>query len=142
MRIRFGPFTLDLVTRQLTRQGREIQLAPKAIELLKAPVLNRPEALSKADLQEHLWPGAFVAEANLSNLVAKIRAASGDTARAPVVDRRHRITHACREHRRDGTEPVANRLTDGTGRRWELHTRRRLPTIPVDEDKGNAGPFR
>ena len=83
VRIRFGPFTLDLESRQLTSGGQEIHLEPKAFELLSALVLERPKAVSKADLQERLWPGTFVAEANLSNLVAGIRAALADPARAP-----------------------------------------------------------
>jgi DNA-binding winged helix-turn-helix (wHTH) protein len=83
VRFHFGPFTLDLDSRQLTNAGEEIHLEPKAFELLSALVLERPKALSKADLQERLWPGTFVAEANLSNLVAEIRAALGDPARAP-----------------------------------------------------------
>ena len=95
MRIRFGPFTLDLESRQLTRAGREIHLEPKAFELLSALVLERPKALSKADLQERLWPGTFVAEANLSNLVAEIRAALDDSARAPTFVRTvHRFGYA------------------------------------------------
>ncbi|NOT27648.1 MAG: hypothetical protein HOP16_16295 [Acidobacteria bacterium] len=84
MRIRFGPFTLDFERRQLTNAGEDIHLEPKAFELLSALVLERPKALSKAELQERLWPGTFVAEANLSNLVAEIRAALGDPARAPT----------------------------------------------------------
>ena len=84
MRIRFGPFTLDLDTRQLTRENGEIHLAPKAFELLATLVLDRPKVLSKAVLQERLWPDTFVAEANLSNLVAEIREALGDRGRAPV----------------------------------------------------------
>ena len=84
MRIRFGTFTLDLDTRQLTRDGREVHLAPKAFQLLATLVLERPKALSKTVLQERLWPDTFVAEANLSNLVAEIRAALGDQGRTPV----------------------------------------------------------
>ena len=84
MRIRFGPFTLDFDTRQLTRTGREIHLEPKAFDLLAALVLDRPKVLSKAALQERLWPATFVAEANLSNLVAELREALGDAARRPV----------------------------------------------------------
>ena len=84
MKIRFGPFTLDLDTRQLTRGRREIHLAPKAFELLVTLVLDRPKVLSKAVLQQRLWPETFVAEANLSNLVAEIREALGDRARAPL----------------------------------------------------------
>jgi DNA-binding winged helix-turn-helix (wHTH) protein len=84
VRIRFGPFTLDLDTRQLTRENREIHLSPKAFELLATLVKDRPKVLSKAVLQQRLWPETFVAEANLSNLVAEIREAIGDAARAPV----------------------------------------------------------
>ena len=84
MKIRFGPFTLDLDTRQLTQGRREIHLAPKAFELLATLVLDRPKVLSKAVLQQRLWPKTFVAEANLSNLVAEIREALGDRARAPL----------------------------------------------------------
>jgi DNA-binding winged helix-turn-helix (wHTH) protein len=84
VRIRFGPFTLDLDTRQLMRGSREIHLAPKAFDLLAALVLDRPKVLSKAELQERLWPATFVAEANLSNLIAEVREALGDPARKPV----------------------------------------------------------
>jgi DNA-binding winged helix-turn-helix (wHTH) protein len=84
VKIGFGPFTLDLDTRQLTREDREIHLAPKAFELLVTLVQDRPKVLSKAVLQERLWPETFVAEANLSNLVAEIREALGDRARKPL----------------------------------------------------------
>src|SRR6185436_6898193 len=80
---RFGPFILDLDTRQLIEGGREIHLAPKAFDLLVALVQHRPKVLSKAELQQHLWPETFVAEANLSNLVAEVRQALGDRARDP-----------------------------------------------------------
>jgi DNA-binding winged helix-turn-helix (wHTH) protein len=83
VRICFGPFTVDLETRQLLRDAREIHLTPKAFELLTALVLDRPKVLSKATLQERLWPGTYVAEANLSNLIAEIREALDDRARAP-----------------------------------------------------------
>jgi DNA-binding winged helix-turn-helix (wHTH) protein len=82
--IRFGPFILDLDTRQLTRQDREIHLEPKAFELLATLCSSRPKVLSKTVLQERLWPGTFVVDANLSNLVAEIRSALGDRARAPA----------------------------------------------------------
>jgi DNA-binding winged helix-turn-helix (wHTH) protein len=93
--IRFGPFTLDLDARQLTREGDEIHLEPKAFDLLAALVLDRPKVLSKRVLQDRLWPGTFVAEANLSNLVAGLREALGDQARAPLFIRTaHRIGYA------------------------------------------------
>jgi DNA-binding winged helix-turn-helix (wHTH) protein len=84
VKICFGPFTLDLDTRQLTQAGHEIHLEPKAFELLATLALDRPKALSKAELLERIWRDTVVEEANLSNLVAEIRAALGDHARAPV----------------------------------------------------------
>jgi DNA-binding winged helix-turn-helix (wHTH) protein len=83
VKIRFGPCTLDLDTRQLVRKGREIHLAPKAYALLETLVSERPKVLSKAELQQRLWPDTFVVEANLSALVAEIRTALGDRAQAP-----------------------------------------------------------
>lgn len=83
MKIRFGAFTLDRDTRQLIQEGREIHLAPKAFELLLLLVLDRPKVLSKTELQQRLWPETFVAEANLSNLIAEIREALDDPAREP-----------------------------------------------------------
>ena len=83
MGICFGPFTLDEETRQLTSAGAEIRLSPKAFDLLAVLVTERPRVLSKALLQERLWPDTFVSEANLSNLVAEVRAALDDNPRAP-----------------------------------------------------------
>ena len=116
MRIRFGPFTLDLESRQLTSAGQEIHLEPKAFELLSALVLERPKALSKADLQERLWPGTFVAEANLSNLVAEIRAALSDPARAPKFVRTAHGFGYARKHgtERAGTSPLNKEKRKGT----------------------------
>lgn len=84
MKICFGPFALDGDTRQLTRDGRAIHLSPKAFELLTALLSERPNVLSKAVLQQRLWPDTFVVEANLSNLIAEIRAALADSARTPT----------------------------------------------------------
>ena len=81
--IRFGSFVFYLDTRQLTREGVEIHLTPKAFELLAVLVEDRPKVVSKAALLERLWPGTFVAEANVSNLVAEIRGALDDRLRKP-----------------------------------------------------------
>jgi DNA-binding winged helix-turn-helix (wHTH) protein len=81
--IRFGPFVLDLDTRQLVRSGHATHLSPKAFELLSMLVLERPKVVAKAVLQARLWPDTFVAEANLSNLVSEIRRVLDDPPRAP-----------------------------------------------------------
>jgi DNA-binding winged helix-turn-helix (wHTH) protein len=81
MKVRFGHFTLDGETRQLLRGECEVGLSPKAFDLLQILVETRPRAVSKAELQERLWPSAFVSEGNLPNLISEIRGALDDTAR-------------------------------------------------------------
>jgi DNA-binding winged helix-turn-helix (wHTH) protein len=81
---RFGRFVLDCDTRQLLGDGEEVHLSPKAFELLTVLLENRPRAMSKAELQERLWPSTFVEEANLAGLVAEIRRALDDSATQPA----------------------------------------------------------
>jgi DNA-binding winged helix-turn-helix (wHTH) protein len=83
LRLRFGTFVFDADRRQLFRGEADVHLSPKAFELLKLLIDSRPRALSKADLQSHLWPDVFVSEANLPLLVREIRTALGDEARHP-----------------------------------------------------------
>jgi DNA-binding winged helix-turn-helix (wHTH) protein len=80
MQVRFGPFTLDTESRQLSQDDAERHVSPKAFELLRLLVENRPRALSKAELHERLWPSIFVSEATLSSLVAEVRAALDEKA--------------------------------------------------------------
>jgi DNA-binding winged helix-turn-helix (wHTH) protein len=77
---RFGRFSLDSGTRELAGDGTEIRMSPKAFELLLLLVQHRSRALSKAELQERLWPSTFVGETNLATLIAEIRRALGDSA--------------------------------------------------------------
>lgn len=77
------------------RRGQEVRLSGKAFELLVMLARERPNVLSKKELQDALWPSTFVADANLSNLVAEIRQALGDSARAPIFIRTaHRFGYA------------------------------------------------
>jgi len=55
-------------------------ISPKALRLLEILVERRPNAVSKEQLHELLWPSTFVADANLPNLVAELRAGLGDDA--------------------------------------------------------------
>lgn len=82
--VSFGPFTLDVETRQLLRDPdrRPVHLSPKAFELLCVLVENRPKVISKSDLHERLWPSTFVSDATLASLVGELREALGDRGRA------------------------------------------------------------
>jgi DNA-binding winged helix-turn-helix (wHTH) protein len=80
---RFHHFTLDSDTRRLLEGQREIHLSPKAFNLLLVLVQNRVRAMSRAELQKHLWPSTFVLDTNLASLVAEIRRALDDIAEDP-----------------------------------------------------------
>jgi DNA-binding winged helix-turn-helix (wHTH) protein len=80
---RFGEFTLDVRTRRLLHGEQELHLSPKAFALLTMLVENRAQAMSKADLQQNLWPTTYVLETNLAGLVAEIRHVLEDSADEP-----------------------------------------------------------
>src|SRR5262249_54677403 len=84
-----GTSRLDTDRRQLVRDGREEHLSPKAFDLLVSLLDARPNVVSKETLMDRLWPDAFVSEANLAVLVAEVRTALGDSARAPRLIRTH-----------------------------------------------------
>src|SRR6185436_18043452 len=78
VQVQFGDFVLDFDSRELRRAEEPLKLSPKALQLLEILATNRPKALSKAELQDRLWPGTFVVEKNLANLVKEIRETLGD----------------------------------------------------------------
>lgn len=91
----FGDFVLDRDIRQLIRGGVPVSLSPKAFQLLGLLVESYPRALSKTELQDRLWPGTFVVEKNLTNLVSEIREALGDDPATPCFIRTvHRFGYA------------------------------------------------
>jgi len=81
MRLQFGECVFDSGTRELLRRGKAVHISPKAFRLLELLLECRPQALSKAELQERIWPETFVSEANLANLAAEVRNAVGEKAR-------------------------------------------------------------
>jgi DNA-binding winged helix-turn-helix (wHTH) protein len=79
----FGGCRLDLDSRRLYRDGRDVHLTPKAFELLKLLIEYRPKAMAKAELMDRIWPGIYVTEDGLPRLVNEIRTAIGDPPRDP-----------------------------------------------------------
>jgi DNA-binding winged helix-turn-helix (wHTH) protein len=81
MRVVFGECEFDSGQRRLLRHGRAVPLSGKAFQLLELLLDRRPEAVTKAEMLERLWPGTFVSDASLHNLVTEIRRALGDAPR-------------------------------------------------------------
>jgi DNA-binding winged helix-turn-helix (wHTH) protein len=91
----FGEFTLDIDLRQLRGPSGDLHLSTKAFDLLALLVSNRTRVLSKAELQEQLWPETFVVETNLASLIAEIREALNDDAKRPrFIRTAHRVGYA------------------------------------------------
>ncbi|HEY2944881.1 MAG TPA: FHA domain-containing protein [Vicinamibacteria bacterium] len=91
----FGKFVLDRQARRLLGSGKPIHLPPKALELLCLLVERRPEAVSKDEIHERLWPDTFVSGTNLTDLVFELRTALEESARDPRYIRTvHRFGYA------------------------------------------------
>jgi DNA-binding winged helix-turn-helix (wHTH) protein len=82
MRKRFRDCVFDSDSRELGRGGRPVHLSPKAYGVLELLLRRAPNAVSKDDIQSAVWGEVFVSESTLTNVVAEIRAALGDRARA------------------------------------------------------------
>jgi DNA-binding winged helix-turn-helix (wHTH) protein len=87
VRLAVSDWVFDSNTREVVRNGRPVPLSPKAFALLELLISRRPNAVSKEEIRESLWPGVFVSPANLGNLVVELRAALGDDARKPRIVR-------------------------------------------------------
>lgn len=82
---RFGSFELDLRSGELTKNGRRIRLQEKPRSLLIALAEHPGELVTRANLQERLWPGAtfVVFEDGLNTAMRKLREALDDDSQAP-----------------------------------------------------------
>lgn len=81
--MRFDSWELDVGRRILFRAGEPVHLSPKAFQLLHILLSRAPNAVSKEELHEQIWPDTFVTETNLAGIVTEVRAALGDDARKP-----------------------------------------------------------
>ena len=136
MRISFADLTLDGKTRQLWRGRDELHLEPKAFELLELLLERRPEAVSKRDIQERLWPGTFVSDASLTGLIAQIRQALGDDSKRPRFVRTvYGFGYAFSGAASAGSSTGAQRQRP---ERWVIWERRAMPLLPGENVLGRA----
>jgi DNA-binding winged helix-turn-helix (wHTH) protein len=84
MRVPFERFVFDSRMRRLSRDGKPVDLSPKAYALLEILLQARPAPVSKEALYDQLWPKTFVEPGNLHNLVSEIRGALGADARSLI----------------------------------------------------------
>jgi len=80
---RFGDIAIDCDRLEVQRDGKIVDLEPKAFRVLLYLIENRHRVVSKEELISAIWAGAFVTDNVLTRVVAQIRKQLGDSARAP-----------------------------------------------------------
>lgn len=95
MRFSFEGIILDGDRRLLARDGVDVPVAPKTLDLLLALLNRAPHAVSKAELMRELWPDTHVSDATLTGVVADAREALRDDGRnARLIRTVHRFGYA------------------------------------------------
>lgn len=79
----FGSFTFDSSARQLLNAGTPVHLTLKAVDLLDLLSSRQPDAVSKKEIHQRLWPDTFVSDVSLTTLIFELRTALGESARRP-----------------------------------------------------------
>ncbi len=74
---RFGDFELHPSQRLLRCKGAPVAIQPKSFDALLCLLSKADGLVSKKELTDTLWPGTFVSEANLTNIMGGLRKALG-----------------------------------------------------------------
>jgi DNA-binding winged helix-turn-helix (wHTH) protein len=81
VRVRFGEFVFDEDARVLSRAGQRVSISPKAFQLLRALLSRRPNAVTRAELNDLLWPGTAMGYTSLASVVTELRRLLDDDSR-------------------------------------------------------------
>ncbi len=63
--LRFSDLEVNLVTRKVSREGKDLSLTPKEFALLEYFLRNPNRPLSRAQIGEHVWDARFDSESNV-----------------------------------------------------------------------------
>ena len=74
----FGPYRLDAAERRLLRDGRVVQLAPKALEALLVLVESGGRVPERGEIMRRIWPDSDADETNLAVMISSLRKALGE----------------------------------------------------------------
>jgi adenylate cyclase len=74
----FEGYTLDVVRSSLRTADRDVQLRPKAFEVLRYLVENADRLVTKEELIQTIWPNVTVTDEVLTHCVSEARQAIGD----------------------------------------------------------------
>src|SRR5262245_59353270 len=76
---RFEGYTLDIACGALRNAGRDLELRPKAFDVLRYLLENADRIVTKQELMKAVWPNVIVADQVLTHCVGEVRQAIGDS---------------------------------------------------------------
>jgi DNA-binding winged helix-turn-helix (wHTH) protein/Tol biopolymer transport system component len=111
--LEFEEFALDIAARALRRNGQEVHLSPKLLDLLVLLVERHGTTVHKDEIMRVVWPGVVVEEGGLARNVSLLRKALGeeDGSRfiATVPKRGYRFVAKVREAGASRAQPARSR---------------------------------
>lgn len=135
--LRFGPFVLDTSAFRLTRDGVDVSLSPRHIELLGVLASHPAALVTKEQLIATGWPDVAVSDNSLTQVISDLRQALGDSASQPAYIQ----TVARRGYR--FIAPVEPVSVDGGAARGAERPRRARETSSLDAARAfNEGRWR
>ena len=82
--LRIGKWRVDPTTNRMGRNGDEVHLEPKAMEVLLLLAARAGQVISREEILATLWSGSVVGDDTLTQAVIKLRKALGDDSRSPA----------------------------------------------------------
>jgi Tol biopolymer transport system component/DNA-binding winged helix-turn-helix (wHTH) protein len=71
--VEFGPFVFDLQQGGLSREGRPVELPPRAVSVLRYLIQHRDHTVSKLELNNNLWPDIHLSPNAIDKQVSDLR---------------------------------------------------------------------
>ena len=118
---RFGDLQLYPQERLLKRNNNPVPLTPKTLDILLCLVSKAGRLVTKDELMESVWPGTYVAEANLTNAIVTLRKIVGRDAIRTVSKHGYRFELAV-----EGEPGVTGAMYEVFSRAKELTNHRSL----------------
>src|SRR5215470_7405751 len=83
--VRFGSFQLDLKTQELRRNGIRVRIPDQSIQVLAILLEQSGEVVTRAELQQRLWPNGTIVEFEhgINSVINRLRQALGDSPDEP-----------------------------------------------------------
>src|SRR5262249_28331937 len=77
--LQFEGYTLDFARSSLRTADRNVELRPKAFEVLRYLVENADRVVTKEELIKAIWPNVIVTDEALTHCISEVRQAVGDS---------------------------------------------------------------